>query len=58
VIEATVTVPWKMSTDRRPHALLVHLPTGHTVHETDPDGFATAVREFLGSLEADASVRH
>ncbi|MEJ8661843.1 alpha/beta fold hydrolase [Streptomyces sp. MS1.AVA.4] len=44
--------------DRRPHTLLVHLPTGHTVHETDPDGFATAVSEFLASLAADAQVRH
>lgn len=36
--------------DRRPHTRLVRLPTGHTVHETDPDGFATAVRAFLGDL--------
>lgn len=36
--------------DRRPHTRLVRLPTGHTVHETDPDGFATAVRAFLKDL--------
>ncbi|WP_433396604.1 alpha/beta fold hydrolase [Streptomyces sp. CA-146814] len=36
--------------DRRPHTRLVRLPTGHTVHETAPDGFATAVRAFLGDL--------
>lgn len=35
---------------RRPRTQLVELPTGHTVHESDPAGFATAVREFLGSL--------
>ncbi|MFG2560175.1 alpha/beta fold hydrolase [Streptomyces sp. NPDC048496] len=45
-------------TSRRPHTLLVHLPTGHTVHETDPDGFATALRAFLGSLEMHAPARH
>ncbi|MEV5550746.1 alpha/beta hydrolase [Streptomyces sp. NPDC052309] len=35
---------------RRPHTRLVQLPTGHTVHESDPAGFAAAVRAFLGSL--------
>jgi pimeloyl-ACP methyl ester carboxylesterase len=35
---------------RRPHTQLIELPTGHTVHETDPDGFADVVREFLSSL--------
>ncbi|MFK4149894.1 alpha/beta fold hydrolase [Streptomyces sp. NPDC004065] len=33
---------------RRPHTQLVELATGHTVHETDPTGFAAAVRAFLG----------
>ncbi|MFF1560725.1 alpha/beta fold hydrolase [Streptomyces sp. NPDC058279] len=35
---------------RRPDTRLVELPTGHTVHETDPVGFGTAVRTFLDSL--------
>ncbi|MFE7458604.1 alpha/beta fold hydrolase [Streptomyces sp. NPDC057554] len=36
--------------ERRPHTRLVRLPTGHTVHATDPEGFATAVRAFLADL--------
>lgn len=35
---------------QRPNTYLTELPTGHTVHETDPDGFAGVVREFLSSL--------
>ncbi|MGW2893122.1 alpha/beta fold hydrolase [Streptomyces sp. NPDC001212] len=35
---------------RRPRTHLTELPAGHTVHETDPAGFATAVRGFLSSL--------
>lgn len=38
--------------ERRPHTQLVELPAGHTVHETAPVRFATAVRGFLGSLSA------
>ncbi|MEV4329603.1 alpha/beta hydrolase [Streptomyces sp. NPDC049597] len=37
---------------RRPGTTLARLPAGHTVHETDPAGFAAAVREFLGGLRA------
>ncbi|MEU7062613.1 alpha/beta hydrolase [Streptomyces sp. NPDC046161] len=35
---------------RRPYTHQAELPAGHTVHETDPAGFASAVREFLDSL--------
>ncbi|WP_156726327.1 alpha/beta fold hydrolase [Streptomyces apocyni] len=35
---------------RRPHTRLVSLATGHTVHETNPTGFAAAVRAFLDTL--------
>jgi pimeloyl-ACP methyl ester carboxylesterase len=35
---------------RRPHTRLAELPTGHTVHESDPAGFAATVRAFLDSL--------
>jgi esterase len=35
---------------RRPNAQLVELATGHTVHETDPAGFAATVHAFLGTL--------
>ncbi|MGW2463115.1 alpha/beta fold hydrolase [Streptomyces sp. NPDC001761] len=35
---------------RRPHTQLIERPTGHTVHETDPVGFAAVVRSFLDSL--------
>ncbi|MCQ4042118.1 alpha/beta hydrolase [Streptomyces rubrisoli] len=35
---------------RRPNTRLVRLPTGHTVHQSDPTGFALAVGEFLNSL--------
>ncbi|MEU6896291.1 alpha/beta hydrolase [Streptomyces sp. NPDC046557] len=35
---------------RRPDTRLVELPTGHTVHETDPVGFGAAVLTFLESL--------
>ncbi|MGH4036057.1 alpha/beta fold hydrolase [Actinomycetota bacterium Odt1-20B] len=35
---------------RRPHTRLAELATGHTVHSTDPDGFATTVRSFLNTL--------
>lgn len=34
---------------RRPGARLVELPAGHTVHATDPAGFADAVRRFLAT---------
>lgn len=36
--------------ERRPRTQLVQLPAGHTVHETDPTGFAAAVRAFLAGL--------
>lgn len=39
---------------RRPNTRLVELATGHTVHETDPAGFATTVRAFLGTLALEA----
>ncbi|KUF15771.1 alpha/beta fold hydrolase [Streptomyces silvensis] len=35
---------------RRPRTQLGELPTGHTVHDTDPVGFAAAVVKFLGGL--------
>ncbi|MEU8435621.1 alpha/beta hydrolase [Streptomyces sp. NPDC029216] len=35
---------------RRPRTRLAELATGHTVHETDPEGFATTVRTFLDTL--------
>ncbi|WP_318783858.1 alpha/beta hydrolase [Streptomyces spectabilis] len=35
---------------RRARVQLVELDTGHTVHETDPEGFAGAVRAFLAGL--------
>ncbi|MFI1294329.1 alpha/beta fold hydrolase [Streptomyces sp. NPDC020792] len=35
---------------RRPRTWLVELPAGHTVHETVPAEFASAVSRFLGSL--------
>ncbi|WP_342342525.1 alpha/beta hydrolase [Streptacidiphilus jiangxiensis] len=35
---------------RRPGTRLVELPTGHTVHATDPAGFIDVVRDFLESL--------
>ncbi|MFD0416517.1 alpha/beta fold hydrolase [Streptomyces sp. NPDC127108] len=35
---------------RRPLARLVELATGHTVHESDPMGFAAVVRDFLDGL--------
>ncbi|MFJ4849321.1 MULTISPECIES: alpha/beta fold hydrolase [unclassified Streptomyces] len=35
---------------RRPRTRLVTLATGHTVHETDPAGFAEAVSAFLDGL--------
>ncbi|MFF2195823.1 alpha/beta fold hydrolase [Streptomyces sp. NPDC058157] len=34
----------------RPRTRLVELPTGHTVHATDPERFAAAVRTFLDAL--------
>ncbi|MFH8931815.1 alpha/beta fold hydrolase [Streptomyces pristinaespiralis] len=37
-------------TARRKNTRLVSLPTGHTVHDTAPADFATAVREFLAEL--------
>ncbi|MEV4684387.1 alpha/beta hydrolase [Streptomyces kurssanovii] len=37
-------------TAHRKHTRLVSLPTGHTVHDTAPADFATAVREFLARL--------
>ncbi|WP_051877180.1 alpha/beta fold hydrolase [Streptomyces natalensis] len=36
--------------ERRPRTRIVELATGHTVHESDPAGFAAAVRNFLGAL--------
>ncbi|MFC7906208.1 alpha/beta fold hydrolase [Streptomyces nigra] len=36
---------------RRPHTSLAQLPTGHTVHETAPDGFAATVSAFLDTLK-------
>ena len=36
--------------ERRPGTTLTELPTGHTVHETDPVGFIDVVREFLATL--------
>ncbi|MFD8142213.1 alpha/beta fold hydrolase [Streptomyces sp. NPDC059708] len=36
----------------RPGTRLVELPTGHTVHETEPERFAAAVRTFLDGLPA------
>lgn len=36
--------------DRRPDTQLIELATGHTVHETDPAGFAVVVRNFLDRL--------
>lgn len=39
---------------RRPNTRLVELATGHTVHETDPTGFATTVRAFLDTLAPEA----
>ncbi|MGW7466819.1 alpha/beta fold hydrolase [Streptomyces xantholiticus] len=38
-------------TSRGADVRLVTLPTGHTVHDTDPAGFAASVREFLMHLE-------
>ncbi|WP_313880732.1 alpha/beta fold hydrolase [Streptomyces silvisoli] len=35
---------------RRPNTRLVELPTGHTVHQSDPTGYALAVGGFLSSL--------
>ncbi|MFD9880475.1 alpha/beta fold hydrolase [Streptomyces alboflavus] len=35
---------------RRPRTRLVELAAGHTVHESDPTGFAAAVRGFLDGL--------
>ncbi|MCP2337377.1 alpha/beta fold hydrolase [Actinomadura rupiterrae] len=40
----------KAMTTRRPHTHLAQLATGHTVHETDPTGFAATVRAFLDTL--------
>ena len=37
-------------TARRPGSRLVELGTGHTVHQSDPSGFASLVREFVGAL--------
>ncbi|MEV6332907.1 alpha/beta hydrolase [Streptomyces sp. NPDC051909] len=42
----------RVMVERRPGARLVELPTGHTVHATDPTGFAAAVRRFLAATEA------
>ncbi|KUL68529.1 MULTISPECIES: alpha/beta fold hydrolase [unclassified Streptomyces] len=36
---------------RRPRTRLAQLPTGHTVHETDPEGYAAVVAAFLDSLK-------
>ncbi|RKT02534.1 pimeloyl-ACP methyl ester carboxylesterase [Streptomyces sp. 3211.6] len=41
----------------RPHTRLVELPTGHSVHATDPEGFAEAVRTFLGALPPHPHIR-
>lgn len=40
----------KEMVERRSGARLVELSTGHTVHETDPEGFAAVVRDFLDEL--------
>ncbi|WP_055623853.1 alpha/beta fold hydrolase [Streptomyces sp. JHA19] len=34
-----------------PHTSLAQLPTGHTVHEAAPDGFAATVSAFLDTLK-------
>ncbi|GAB2589276.1 hypothetical protein GCM10027168_22720 [Streptomyces capparidis] len=39
---------------RRPATRLATLPTGHTVHESDPVGFAALVREFLDGADTGA----
>jgi len=39
---------------RRPNTHLAELATGHTVHETDPAGFAAVVRTFLDMLPQEA----
>ncbi|WP_338672481.1 alpha/beta hydrolase [Streptomyces sp. SCSIO 30461] len=45
----------KAMATRRPNTQLAELATGHTVHETDPAGFARTVRAFLctPALEAE-----
>jgi esterase len=35
---------------RRPNTRLVELPTGHAIHDDDPEGFALAVASFLAEL--------
>ncbi len=40
----------KAMAQRRPGTSLAELPTGHTVHATDPAAFIDVVREFLESL--------
>ena len=35
---------------RRPNTRLVELPTGHAIHDDDPEGFALAVASFLAGL--------
>ncbi|MFD5700858.1 alpha/beta fold hydrolase [Streptomyces lasiicapitis] len=40
----------KEMVERRARARLVELATGHTIHETDPAGFAAVVRDFLDDL--------
>lgn len=40
----------KAMAHRRPNTRLAQLPTDHTVHATDPVGFANAVRGFLKTL--------
>ncbi|MFD0375852.1 alpha/beta fold hydrolase [Streptomyces sp. NPDC127112] len=41
----------------RPGTRLVELPAGHTVHATDPGGFAAAVRAFLDGLPRRPHIR-
>lgn len=41
----------ELASRRRPHTSLAQLPTGHTVHETAPDGFAATVSAFLDTLK-------
>jgi pimeloyl-ACP methyl ester carboxylesterase len=36
--------------ERRPSTRLVELDADHFVHAQDPEGFTTAVREFLDGL--------
>jgi pimeloyl-ACP methyl ester carboxylesterase len=39
---------------RRPDTRLVALDGGHVLHADNPDGFASAVRDFLSEIRAGA----